>query len=245
MPIERFYIDIPLQENQKIIFEKEEFHHLANVTRVRPQETIEVINGKGFLAKVYIETIEKNKATGQVTSLLHEPSPSYTLILAQAIPRQPRLEYIVEKSVELGITELWLFPGKYSEKDTFSSSGKERISHIISSAMKQCGRLYAPKVLFLPALAKWDIPLPKASFFGDVRKEAPLFLPSLMKEKNTSVLLAIGPEKGFHPEEVLLMEKKFFLQGIHLHSNILRTDTAAICGIALASHYVEKIIKNV
>jgi len=239
MPVERFYIDTSLENKQVITFEAEEFHHLAHVLRIRPKETIEVINGKGYLALIYIESVEKNKATGKIESVSYTPPPSYSLILAQAIPRQPRLEYIIEKAVELGITELWLFPGRYSEKNTFSSSGKDRVFHIISSAMKQCGRLHAPKVVFLPNLEKWSTPIPKSSFFGDTRTEAPPFISFLAQQSPSSILLAIGPEKGFHPEETLYMQEKLSMQGIHLHSNILRTDTAAICGMSLASYYLE------
>ena len=239
MPVERFYIDTSLEDKQVITFEGEEFHHLAHVLRIRPKETIEVINGRGYLAFIYIESVEKNKATGKVTSVSYTPAPPYSLILAQAIPRQPRLEYIIEKAVELGITELWLFPGRYSEKTTFSSSGKDRVFHIISSAMKQCGRLHIPKVVFLPNIEKWSTPLPKSSFFGDTRKEAPPFILSLTRQNPSSILLTIGPEKGFHAEETLYMQEKLLMQGIHLHSNILRTDTAAICGLSLASYYLE------
>lgn len=238
MPVERFFIDQELKEGMSFFLEKEEFHHLAHVVRIKPQETIELINGKGALASALIESIERHQAKARVLSCKKEPSPSYELILAQAIPRQPRLEYIVEKSVELGITKLCLFPGELSEKKTLSPSQIERVNHILISAMKQCGRLFIPELVLAPSILSWNLSsLPTSCFFGDTRQDAPLFFKAL-QERPKSVLIAIGPEKGFHTKEVSCMETTLHMQGVHLHSNILRTDTAAICALSLASAYL-------
>jgi 16S rRNA (uracil1498-N3)-methyltransferase len=239
MPVERFYLQTPLEKDSLICFEKEELHHLAHVLRMKPKDKLEVINGEGFLANAYLQTLEKNKAICKIESVCYTPPPSYTLILAQAIPRQPKLEIIVEKSVELGITELWLFPGQRSEKDSFSPSGTQRIFHIVQSAVKQCGRLYIPKVRFLPPLIKWKESLPLCSVFGDIRQGAPSFLSHLSKNPPPSLLIAIGPEKGFDPKEVSFMEQTLSMQGVHLHHNILRTETAALCSLSIASCFIE------
>lgn len=238
MPVDRFYLNEDLIQDKPIFLKEDEFHHLVHVTRVKEGEIIEILNGKGSLASAKVDKIEKHQAKLTILSSKESSKPSYELILAQAIPRQPRLEYILEKSVELGVTQIWLFPGELSEKKILSPSGLERAHHILISAMKQCGRLFAPTLILAPPISSWDpASLPKASFFGDTDPEARSFLSCLTGEKTSSLCIAIGPEKGFHQKEVSHM-KLLKIRGVHLHPNILRTDTAAICSLALASAFI-------
>lgn len=237
MPAERFFIDACFKKGGILLIKEEEFHHLAHVTRVRAKETIELVNGKGDLATAYVESIEKHHATVCLQTVETTKPPARSLILAQALTRPSRLEYIVEKSVELGITELWLFEGILSEKK-ISPSQEKRIHTILISALKQCGRLFLPKLILAPPLLSWKKDeLLATAFFGDTKPEAPSFLSALSKEKSSSYLVVIGPEKGFHAKETLFMEKNLQIQGISLHKNILRADTAAICALSLASAF--------
>ncbi|MBS0627090.1 MAG: 16S rRNA (uracil(1498)-N(3))-methyltransferase [Verrucomicrobia bacterium] len=238
MPVDRFYLNQDLIQEDLIFLKEDEFHHLAHVLRVKEGETIEILNGKGSLASAKVEKIEKHQARLSILSSNQSPKPSYELILAQAIPRQPRLEYILEKSVELGATQIWLFPGELSEKKTLSSSGLERAHHILISAMKQCGRLFIPSLSLSPPISSWDpSSLPKSSFFGDTNPDAKSFLSCLKAETINSCCIVIGPEKGFHAKEISHL-KSLEIRGVHLHSNILRTDTAAICSLSLASSFI-------
>lgn len=238
MPDNRFFIQAPTFDKHQVLFlEKDEFHHLAHVMRLKAGETVELINGLGFLAEAEISSLDKHRAALCITSIYTEKTPSYRLILAQALPRLPRLEYIIEKSVELGVTEIWLFPGIYSEKKEVSPSGLERLEHIVLSAMKQCGRLFKPKIQILPPLLKWSAEtiLPNA-FFGDTREHSSPFPTSLDSD---SFLIVIGPEKGLQEKEVSYLETTLHMQGIKLHTNVLRTDTAAICAVSLASNLLK------
>ena len=238
MPDNRFFIQIPnFEKNQLLSLEKEEFHHLAHVMRLKAGDTLELVNGMGSLAEASITSLEKHRASLAITSIHTEENSGYRLVLAQAFPRLPRLEYIIEKSVELGVTELWLFPGSLSEKKEVSPSGLERLHHIALSAMKQCGRLFLPKIRLLPPLQKWTKEdMPSQSFFGDTRPSAASFPTSL---PNDSFMIVIGPEKGLQEKEIFYLETNLHMKGIQLHSNILRTDTAAICALSLASFYLQ------
>ncbi len=239
MPVERFYIESELNQETHVLLKNEELHHLAHVVRIKEGEIIELLNGKGSLATAQVEKITRQHAELKILSTTTSPTPSYELILAQAIPRQPRLEYILEKAVELGVTKIWLFPGELSEKKSLSPSHLERAHYIITSAMKQCGRLFAPELILTPSLFNWDpTSLPKASFFGDTDPKAKPFLSYLINEKPTSLCIVIGSEKGFNPKETAWMKDTLHLQGVHLHPNILRTDTAAIASLSLASAFI-------
>ncbi len=247
MPIERFYINTPLEKNDTVFLKNEEFHHLAHVVRLKKGEIIELINGKGILAQSIIESLENKQAVLSILSIEKKTKPTYELILAQATPRQPRLEYILEKSVELGVTKIWLFPGMLSEKKEFSSSQIDRINHIIISAAKQCGRLHLPELTFYSPLLSWTPPSSEITcFFGDTKAPSSnSFLLHMQKKVENSILIAIGPEKGFHIKETVHMRDSLGMNGVFLHSNILRTDTAAIFSLSIASAFlIENSHKN-
>jgi 16S rRNA (uracil1498-N3)-methyltransferase len=230
MPAERYYTCHPLIPGQTVIIDEQEFHHLSHVMRKKQGHLIELVNGKGQLAEGCIESIEKKSATVAVRSLIKSSEPSSRqLILAQGVPRLNRLEFILEKGVELGATEFWLFPADLSEKESFSANQQTRLQQIVIAAMKQCGRLDLPEIVFKPPLQKWPA-ITGSIFFGDTRETAP-FLQKKDQEKilsSSSIICFIGPEKGFSKEEIDLFERAIHAQGIRLHENILRTDTAAI-----------------
>lgn len=236
MPAERFYYPEILEENQKIHLKDQEHHHLVNVMRIRVGEAIEIINGKGQLAEAVLESIEKKNSSLFVKSVQTASPPSHHLILAQGMPRLNRLELIVEKGTELGMTEIWLFPAMRSEKKDFSENQLERLNTLMIAAMKQCGRLFLPKMVIMPPLKQWKDLAIKPIFFGDTNPEALAFMSvwNQLKPSNGAIF-CIGPESGLTDEEVILLQK-LDAHGVKLHSNILRTETAAIVSLALMSH---------
>jgi 16S rRNA (uracil1498-N3)-methyltransferase len=240
MPVERFYIEDPLQQKSFISLEQEEFHHLAHVLRMRAGEEITLVNGKGSLAKAVLTSIEKNKAIAHIQSTEKHIDSFPPLILSQAITRPARLEYIVEKSVELGATQIRIFPGKLSEKKEIFPSLEKRLQSIVISAVKQCGRLFLPELILAPPLFSWkQTDLVAPAFFGDTDPNAPPFFSFLSDIGSCQIF--IGPEQGFHPEETLFLQNTLGAQGVCLHKNILRTDTAAICALSIASSLIRKI----
>lgn len=242
MPAERYYYPNQLETEEIISLQDQEFHHLVHVMRAREGETIEVVNGMGQLAQASIQRIEKKKAILSVRSLFEQKASATKMILAQGIPRQNRLDFIVEKCTELGMTEIWLFPATKSEKKEFSENQLERLKGMTIAAMKQCGRLFLPTITLMPHLKKWNRPEDTLLFYGDTNPNAPSFLsawrilyPSLAEtDKGRDSLFFIGPESGFTEEEITIL-KELGAHGVSLHSNILRTDTAAIAAIVMLS----------
>ncbi|MBM3199260.1 MAG: 16S rRNA (uracil(1498)-N(3))-methyltransferase, partial [Chlamydiae bacterium] len=195
MPIECFYINDTLSLGKQVFLREKELHHLSHVVRVQVGEEVSLVNGKGTKAKASLLQVSSREAKMEVLSV-EEQSPSpHTLILAQGMPRIPRLEYIVEKSTELGVTEIWLFPGERGEKTTLSPSGQERLQHILVASMKQCGRLFLPQIRILPSLLQWKKEeILYQAFFGDVRSSASSLLQALSQNSFSSLLCVIGSE---------------------------------------------------
>lgn len=236
MPAERYYYPEILEVNQTINLKDQEYHHLINVMRTRLGDEIEVVNGKGQLAHGILDSLGKKNAILFLKSVYTAERETKRIILAQGIPRQNRLEFIIEKGTELGMTEIWLFPAVKSEKKDFSENQLERLHGLAISAMKQCGRLYLPKIVVMPPLKQWENFEELSIFYGDTNPDATPFV-SLWKtlKPTDNALFCIGPESGF-PEEEIATLHKFKAYGVKLHPHILRTDTAAISALALLTH---------
>lgn len=236
MPAERYYLPQQLNQGDAIILTDTEFHHLTNVMRSKVGDEIEVVDGCGHLATGTIENIEKKKATLRVTTVTFYPKPPKSVVLAQAIPRINRLDFIIEKATELGIDALWLFPGEKSERKELSDHQIERCKSIAVAAMKQSGRFHLPEIILKPPLSKWEKPS-YALFYGDVSPSAKPFKHYWKEEAPAEGLFFIGPESGFtEAEEKRLNEWE--AAGVHLNDNILRTDTAALAAVTLFAHWI-------
>jgi 16S rRNA (uracil1498-N3)-methyltransferase len=236
MPSERYYVECELLKDNEIELEGLEFHHLTNVMRSKVGESVEIINGNGFLATGSILRIEKKKAVLGITTLFKAPKPSHEVILAQAIPRLNRLDFIIEKGTELGMTELWLYPGERSERKELSESQMSRVKSITVAAIKQCGRLYLPEIILKPSLSKWPAP-PQTIYYGDVSPAAPLLSDVSAQNSEPHIIFCTGPESGFSENEEKILTSLGAI-GVKLHSNILRTDTASLTALTLLTHHL-------
>ncbi len=239
MPAERYFIDHPLKAHEQQELKGPEFHHLAHVMRTRKGEIVELVNGKGALATATVQDILKEKAILKIDDVLQEPERPNRLILAQAMPKPNRLDFILEKGTELGVDCFWLFPGQTSAKKEFYPHQIERARTLTIAAMKQCGRLTLPEVIFQPAIQEWSCLTHVSAFFGDLKPDAPLFETAWKKLHSPSYPLVFitGPESGFTQQEIQLLRDQG-ATGVKLHSNILRTDTASIMALSLLSHWI-------
>lgn len=233
MPECRFYIDSPLAQEQEVLLQDEEMRHLI-VMRPEIGDTIEIVNGKGDLARARITQFNKKETVLQITSLHHEAEDPLKLIIAQGMPKLPRLDIILEKGTELGMGELWLFPADRSEKVGLSANQNDRIKKILIASMKQCGRLYIPKVQIVDPIASWN-PLPYPIFYGAFGENIPSFASTLKQTPpHNGIIFVVGPESGLSNKEEKQLNK-LKAQGVSLHKNILRTDTAPLAALALMS----------
>lgn len=232
MPHERFFIDQPLQSDETVTLEDAEFRHLCHVMRARVGDSVELVNGKNQLAEATLSRFGKSDADLMISSVVEETRHKPQLILAQAIPRFNRLETILEKGTELDATEFWLFPGLLSEKGDFSPNQLKRMEQITIGAMKQCGRLDLPPILLKPPLLEWK-PLEGHLLFGDTAPDAPSYSP---RDRTSPTIFFIGPEKGFSPKETAFLKQVLHAQGVRLHRNILRVDTASLAALSILSY---------
>lgn len=228
MPADRFYLKETFKKGEIVFLEEEEFHHLSRVMRKREGDTVELVNGMGALAQAKVLQLEKRKAPLEILETSESDPKLPPLILVQALPKISHLDWIIQKGTELGASAFHLFPSERSEKDSLSDNQWTRLEHIATQAMKQCGRLDLPSIHFSENLESLSLPEGHA-FFGDPSAE------TLLPKGKAPYILFIGPEKGFSEKETQVFREKFKAQGVRLHPYILRTETAALAALTLAS----------
>lgn len=221
MPLDRYFLKEPLREGCEVELRGKEAHHLVRVMRTEIGATCELINGSHQLAQARLIAIEKERCRLKLLSVETEAAPLHAPILCQALPKWERLDTIVEKGTELGMGKLLLFPGERSAFKELSPARRERIESLLIAAIKQCGRLDLPVLKLMPPLRQWD-EIPSPAFFGDLRPGAPP-----LEGLSQTGYFFNGPESGLSPEEIAFLEAKG-AKGVTLHSNTLRTDTAAL-----------------
>lgn len=244
MPIERYFLEEELHEGEAYPLADGEFHHLSRVVRARCRDEVEVVNGKGVLARAIVTEIAKDRATLEIKERLQVLPHRQQLILAQGLPKLNRLDFILEKGTELGVDQFILFPGDLSIKKEFSSHQQERARAITIASMKQCGRLFIPQVVLRAPLDEWPDTMPGRLFYGDTNPEAPLF-EKVWREGRTDLLpvtFVVGPESGLSDHEEARLQA-LGASGVKIHPNILRTETASLAALSLMSHWMMDLSK--
>ncbi len=212
-----------------------ERHHLLNVLRLRASEQIEVFDGDG---NRYVASLCDTRASPLQAKIhqhqFHPHTPPY-ITLFQGLPKFDKMDLIVQKTTEIGVNEIAPMICQYSiPKSVVQQKRVTRWQRIANEAAKQCKR---PHFVHVRALQGMEVCLGEASRFdllillweGENRQALKGILRNHQAAK--AVGLFVGPEGGFSDEEVELVLQNGCLSAT-LGDNILRTETAAIVGVA-------------
>ncbi len=210
----------------------EDAKHIARVLRMREGDTFTACDGS--LGEYLCEITKMDKLSVQAKILEKKESeaePAVSVTLYQGVPKGAKLDYIVQKCVEIGVCRI--VPVRSARTVREGEVKKERLSRIAMEAAKQSGRGIIPiveeAVPFSDALERAS-EADLAIFPYECERETTLKA-ALAGKKPVTVSVMIGPEGGFEPEEVEAARKKGFLI-VSLGKRILRTETAGpvTCG---------------
>lgn len=208
------------------ILTSDESWHCTKVLRKKIGEQIRLIDGNGCFYDAVLEMVSEKKCTAKIIAdPIIQPKRNYYLHLAIAPTKQiDRIEWMIEKAVEIGIDEISFLTTHNSERTIIKT---ERIQKIIESAVKQSLQSYIPKLNGLLSF-KEIINLNKADqcFIAHCHDSNKENLKQL-EFKNKSTLILIGPEGDFSKEEIELALKNNF-KALSISSNRLRTETAGL-----------------
>lgn len=215
----------------------DEFKHLSKVLRKKAGEIIFVTDGKKNLYKAQIENIQKDSLTCKILEKhfnLNEPEIKVSLYPA-LLKNPSRFEFIIEKSVELGVNEISPVITEYVINKTNSKT--DRWQSIALSAMKQSQRCFLPNVN-TPEEISGAIELQKKDdlkIIADERSFDNNISADELKRivhNNKDVSVFTGPEGGFTAREIENAVKKGFVI-LNLGERKLRSETAAIAVLSL------------
>lgn len=228
----RFYL-ANLPESGAAVLEDLEAHHLIHVLRASPGDIVELFNGTGLVASAQVTSLHKRDAKLQILgSHREEPSPRQ-IIVATAVPKGDRFDWLIEKATELGVTRV--IPLRTARSVVEPRDSKlEKQRQTVIAACKQSGRNH---LLELSATTTWSDFANRelgqgASFIAHPGPMARAASPSLWQGK-ASIVFAIGPEGGFTEEEVELALGHGAMP-ISLGPRILRIETAVLALAACA-----------
>ncbi len=240
----RFLIKPDGVHNETLTVTGEDAKHMLTVLRFQAGDVFLAFDGTGMEYEAEVASIEKSTVTGKIIRA-YEPGtePAKKIVLFQGLPKTDKMEWIVQKSVELGVWEIIPMSTQHSvvRMNEKGLDGKlERWNRIAREACKQSGRVIVPKVQeplsYRDAIKMWSDRLknePEGSAitvfcYENEGKKClkDLFICYNIDHVNTAGIF-IGPEGGFSEEEVRLAREYRFCP-VRLGKRILRTETAAI-----------------
>lgn len=227
----RLYIDCDYSANLPINLAKNHVHYLTNVMRIKNGDNILLFNGKNGLWKAEINFSGKNSCQA---ILIEQTEPQYSepdIWLYFAPVKNAPLNYIIQKTVELGVAGLQPI---ITQNTIVDKINKERMGAIIIETAEQCQRLTIPKInhpeKLNHVLANWD---KKRQII--LCNEKGMGLPphkALQNIDSNAYAIFIGPEGGFSNNEFISFSALSDVINISLGPRILRADSAAIVALA-------------
>lgn len=236
----RFYHPAEITAGQLIALSDANQHHAAQVLRLKKGDTVTLFNGQGGEFSAHIDQVRKSSITVLVDAYhdIDRESP-LSIELAQAVCVNEKMDWIIQKAVELGVTHIQPVSTARSIVHLSGERASKRQQHwqkIAVSACEQCGRNYVPPVSPLMTLPEWLSRKKADKSSSDLSlmlsTAATQSLHGIAKPSaDANLALVIGPEGGFTPEEEAAVLHTGFIP-VRLGKRILRTESAALAAIA-------------
>ncbi len=240
----RFYIKSERLNHDTIKIEGPQAHHLINVLRIKPARQITLFDGNGYEYQAIIKEIHTGKVTVIIKNKTKPPVESHlNIVLGQALIKADKLELVIQKATELGVSQI--IPVKTTRsrrtEESILFKRQRRWQNIILEATRQSGRtnlLQIGKPTKLTAFCSaFNSSYLKLFFY----EKQPMQTESTTRKLNDIVLskpniaLLIGPEGGFSEAEALIAKQNNFT-ALSLGPRILRSETAAISALSIIQY---------
>lgn len=234
MALRRFYLDHPFSAGLEVPLGAEALQHLGRVLRARVGDEIIVFNGRGGEWRARVTALDRQAGKVELIEFVDiSRAPRLHWQLAQGISRGERMDYTLQKAVELGVAEVHPLITARSVVRLDESRAGKRATHwqgVLTSACEQSG---------LNRLPLLHAARPIDTFFSGEKDGLKLTLDptaSLSVDDldllDGKVTLLVGPEGGLDDQELAEAQKAGFT-GIRLGPRVLRTETAALVAAAL------------
>jgi len=235
MRLSRVYVDAPLAAGDSTTLEGDAANHIARVLRARVGDALTLFDGRGGEYTARIAELRGAKVIAQVAEHLDvERESSLEITLLQGIARGDRMDTIVQKATELGVTRIVPLTAERSVVKISRDTAHRKHAHwraVAIAACEQCGRNRLPEIAQPQTLAD---AVRAATLATQLRLMlAPGAATTLLSAASQakSIALLIGPEGGLAPLEVEIAERAGFA-ACSVGPRILRTETASLAAVA-------------
>ncbi|WP_295388454.1 16S rRNA (uracil(1498)-N(3))-methyltransferase [uncultured Thiodictyon sp.] len=233
MRLPRIYLDHPLPPGTQLRLPEGPARHLTQVLRLAPGDPLRLFNGDGCDRAAHLVEIARAGVTLAVGAAGDvEAEPALAIHLTLGISRGERMDYAIQKAVELGVAAIQPL---FTERSMVQLKGERlgrRLEHwqgILIGACEQSGRRRLPALAHALALEDWLAVAPPGTLLLD--PQAPQALARL-PQPGPAVTLLVGPEGGLSPRERELASRHG-VTGVRLGPRILRAETAPLAAIAV------------
>jgi len=234
MRVPRLYIAQPLKTNTLVHLDKDASRYLGSVLRMSKGQSVVLFNGQGGEFQGELVNLTKNQATVSVLQSKTEDRESPLKVhLVIGISRGERMDWVIQKATELGVTEI---TPVFTERTEVKLSGprlEKKQNHwqqIAISACEQSHRNIVPIVHGCSALSSWiELNLEGLKIILHHRTDQKL---CAMVKPNQGVILLVGPEGGLSDHEINLAENEGY-NPLMLGPRVLRTETAPLAAISI------------
>ena len=229
----RFVIATAVDASGLAQVEGAELHHMRDVLRLAPGSAVSILDAAGCEHLGTLVRFDRDRATIQVESS-RAPRVSPRIILATAIVKGPRMDFVVEKAAELGAAELWPMVSAHS---IVRAPGTERIlrwRRLALAAAKQSHSERPMEVLAPMNFADLIRALPKDTLAVICAPNSEPLGDAIRRLKPRTILIAVGPEGGFDASERAGASRAGFVAA-GLGANRLRSETAALAAVSIAA----------
>lgn len=233
--MERFFVDPRALAARPVRLQGDLAHQIARVLRLAPDDVITLLDNSGAAYTARLLTVSPRQVTAEVVERTEpQVEPRVRLILYQAVPRAKKIEWVLQKGAELGVSAFVPVIAARCQGLARADLGEPKLDRwrkIVAEAAEQSGRVLLPEVAPALALAEAVTAAMGAelALMAAVSAEArPLrSVLGALDRTPATVALLVGPEGGFAPEEVALAIQAGVLP-ISLGPRVLRTETAAL-----------------
>jgi 16S rRNA (uracil1498-N3)-methyltransferase len=245
--MQRFFLPPDQTSGDLLTLEDREAHHALHVVRLRPRETVVVLNGQGERIRCEAADLERRRVRLRVIEREKVPSRDRPVTLIQAVPKGKTFDTIVQKATELGVGRIIPLLSQRVVSQIDEERGHTKLDHwraIAIESIKQCGAPWLPALdipISLPALLPVLGPAVLkivASLRPNARHPRKVIESAFAEAAAASpgeIQVWIGPEGDFTDEELATLESAG-VQPITLGSLVLRADTAAIYVMSILNY---------
>jgi 16S rRNA (uracil1498-N3)-methyltransferase len=234
MAITRLYCPIPLAHRAQANLPGGAAHHAVRVLRLKRGDEVRLFNGEGGEYEASIHRVEKDNVTvdiGRYHDL--ERESKLQVCLAQAMTTGDKMDYILQKAVELGVARIQPLQTNRAVVRLNQERAEKRLQHwqnVVVSACEQCGRNAVPQVKPIMPFEEWVAATDPATMRLMLSPAAEQSLRDCAVP-NAEVNLVVGPEGGLNREEVAFAQLKGF-KSVRMGPRVLRTETAPLAALA-------------